>query len=186
VPGLAVAIAGFLVNRRAILSEQTDRKQEIDDAWAREWAAQRPVVYPLALPEWAYRSAGSRYAVAGNGRLLPLKNGGRGPALDVRGEVTASTPDGTEYSCEILASPIAADDLLDARIVPHPGIQHWENARGVIRYKDLAGGSYETRFRRSLGPGSELVLTVDEQTHVTLLESSAADSGAVKGGGELH
>ena len=58
--GLAVAIAGFLVNRRAILSEQTDRKQEIDDAWAREWAAQRPVVYPLALPEWAYRSAGSR------------------------------------------------------------------------------------------------------------------------------
>jgi hypothetical protein len=42
----------------------------LDDAWAREWAAQRLVVYPLALPEWTYSSG--RYE-RGNARLLPLK-----------------------------------------------------------------------------------------------------------------
>jgi Bacteriophage holin family, superfamily II-like len=75
--GLLVAVAGFIVNWRAIRREQSDRRQEIEDAWAREWASQRPVVYPLALPQWTDRSPASR------ARLLPLKNGGRGPALKV-------------------------------------------------------------------------------------------------------
>ena len=80
-------------------------------------------------------------------------------------------PDGTPYTCEILAGPIAAVDLLDARIVPHPGIGHWANARGVVRYRDLVGGSYETRFESKPGPGDEIAMTVYEQTHTTAAES---------------
>jgi len=171
--GLIVAVLGFLVNSLAIRREQGDRKRQFDDEWAREWASQRPVVYPLALFEWTHRSG--RYELPGNARLLPLKNGGRGVALEVKGEMTATTPDGTSYSRELLAGPIAAGDLLDARIAPNPGIEHWQHATGVIRYRDLAGGAYETRFESSLGAGGELVLTVHEQTHLTDADAPTAD-----------
>lgn len=160
---LLVAIGGAVVNARAIRREETDRKEQIDAEWAREWAAQRPLVYPLALAEWAYASEGTRYR-GGNARVLPLKNGGRGPALSVRGTVTATSPQGASYEREILAGTIAAGDLLDARIAPHPGVQHWNGAAGTLCYRDLAGTEYETRFECSHGPGNELVVTAHEQT----------------------
>jgi hypothetical protein len=140
------------------------------DEWAREWARQRPVVYPLALRAWAYREAGGPYEVIGSARVLPLKNGGRGPALNVTGEVSATSPDGTQYECQILGGTIAAGDLFDARIVPHPGIQHWGTATGVIRYSDLVGGLYEARFEFSLTDGNELALLVHEARHSTAVE----------------
>jgi hypothetical protein len=151
---LAVALGGYRATKRAI-----------SDEWAREWAAQRPVVYPLVLRAWAYREGGGPYEVSGNARVLPLKNGGRGPALNVNGEVTAATPDGTRYERKLIAGTIAAGDLFDARVVPHPGIENWGTAEGVIRYGDLAGGLYEVRFECSLGPGSELVMIVHDPTH---------------------
>jgi hypothetical protein len=151
---LGVALGGYRANRRAI-----------SDEWAREWAAQRPVVYPLALRAWANREVGGPYEVSGNGRVLPLKNGGRGPALNVSGEVTATTASGTRYERQIIAGTIAAGDLFDARIVPHPGIEHWGTAKGAIRYGDLAGGFYESRFECSHAPGGELVMVVHDPTH---------------------
>ena len=57
--------------------------------------------------------------------------------------------------------------MLDARIVPHPGIEHWEKAKGIIRYSDLAGIAYETQFECSHGPGNELVMTVHEPTQLS-------------------
>src|SRR5229473_7998313 len=105
--GLGVATIGYISNARAIHREQIDRKEQIDGEWAREWAAQRPLVYPVALPEWVYASAGARYR-DGNSRVLPLKNGGRGPALNVHGVIVATKSGGAGYEREVLAGTIAA------------------------------------------------------------------------------
>lgn len=157
---LLVAFGGFMLNRRAI-----------GDEWAREWAAQRPVVYPLALHEWTHALGEGRYR-GGNARLLPLKNGGRGPALDVQGEIQCvSEPDKTPYTRQILAAPIAAGDLFDAELTPHPGVVHWLGAEGVIRYRDLAGGSYETRFSCAAGPNGEITLRVSDPVSVSVTDS---------------
>jgi hypothetical protein len=163
---LVVSIRGNRVNARAIEREQSDRKQQIDDEWAREWAAQRPLVYPVVLREWAYAGEGTNYRL-GNKRVLPLKNGGRGPALNVRGVVTALSPESTTYECELLAGTIAAGDFLDARLVPHPGVINWLGASGTLRYSDLVGGEYETRFDFAQNPHGEIAVTVHEQSTVS-------------------
>jgi hypothetical protein len=158
---LLVAVLGFIVNARAIRREQADRTAQIEAEWAREWAAQRPVVYPVGLPEWAYASEGSPYR-GGNAMLLPIKNGGRGPALNVHGEISVAPPESQPYERTVLAGTIAAGDLLDARVVPYPGVHHWLHADGVLRYSDLAGTDWETRFEMTAGPDNSIVVTSEE------------------------
>jgi hypothetical protein len=48
---LVAAVTLWLVT--ATRGMVTAAKKGLDDDWAREWAAQRPVVYPLASTEWA-------------------------------------------------------------------------------------------------------------------------------------
>ena len=130
-------------------------KKQAGDAWAREWAAQRPEVYPLLVREWVHGL--ERY---GPVRLsvLPLKNGGRGPAIDVEGEITAVSADGTQYERKIIAGTIAPGDVLDARVAPAP-VEKWQTVSGVLRYRDLADGLYESRFEFSAAEGGELAVT---------------------------
>jgi hypothetical protein len=143
-------------------------KTQLDDAWAREWAAQRPEVYPLLERDWVYGANVGPYA-SGNSRVLPLKNGGKGPALNVRGEVIAVSL-GNTYTREIIAGTIASGDLFDARIVPHPGVRDWQEAKGVLRYTDLAGGFYTGHFEFTQAEGNELVAVVHETEHQTPAE----------------
>jgi hypothetical protein len=164
--GLAVAVLGYRANAEAIRREQADRKQQIEDEWTREWAAQRPLVYPLALRDWAYASEGTRYRL-GNSGVLPLKNAGRGPALNVHGRVTTRAPDGTTYACDLAPASIAAGELLDGRLIPQPGIKHWLGASGLIEYADLAGTQYETRFDFPEGPHGEITVDVHPQVVVS-------------------
>jgi hypothetical protein len=157
-----IGLAGFLVNWRQIRAERADRKEQSEAEWAREWAAQRPLVYPLPLREWVMATDGPPY-FGSNAMSIPLKNGGRGPALDVHVAVEArSQPDGAWYQRETLRATIAAGDLFNARISPNPGIQHWIGSKGVVRYRDLAGGWYETPFEGVPGPGGEIDLRVGE------------------------
>lgn len=136
-------------------------RKEVRDAWSREWAAQRPEVYPLSEREWVYGTG--RYA-QGRARLLPLKNGGRGPALNVRGEITAVSAQGATYEREIIAGTIAPGDLLDARLAPG-GVEDWSSVQGVIRYHDLSGRVYEGRFEFShAGNSNELAVTAHPTT----------------------
>lgn len=154
--GLAVAILGYRSNRKAI-----------DDAWTREWAAQRAVVYPVLLDEWLSGN-GAAYHHRGHTRLLPLKNGGRGPALNVRGVLTV-TSDDNDHEHQILPSTIAAGDLLNARLEPPCDTPAaWSSARGAITYRDLAGGTYEQLFDVTRSPRGELELNVHESTHSPL------------------
>jgi hypothetical protein len=167
---LAAAVATFLVAlvtlwlvivTRGMVSAS---KKGLEDDWSREWAAQRPVVYPLASAEWA-RGEIPRKTV------LPLKNGGRGPALNVTGTITAESGQ-KQYERAIIGGTIAAGDIFEARI-EEPGIEDWATARGVLRYSDLATGEYEGGFSYSRGPGNELVLTVDDPGHTTPAERLA-------------
>ena len=143
-------------------------KKGLDDEWSREWAAQRPVVYPLSSEEWAHGLRPRKL-------ILPLKNGGRGPALNVEG-VIAAVSNGKSYERAIVAGTIAAGDLFEARI-ERPGIHDWSGATGVISYSDLAGGHYEGRFECSLGPGKELVVTVHDPAHVVVVTSPGSLDG---------
>jgi hypothetical protein len=136
-------------------------KKQVDGEWAREWAAQRPEVYPLMTHEWV-RGTGLYDRRRRN--LLPLKNGGRGPALNVHGEITAVSSDGREYKRKILAGTIAPGDVLDGRTAPDE-VEVWRTVRGVLRYRDLVEGAYETHFEFSEAEGGELFLEVQPTVH---------------------
>jgi hypothetical protein len=153
VVGLLGAIMGYRSNRRAI-----------DDAWAREWAAQRPAIYPVLLDDWL-SGRGGAYQGSSNNRLFPLKNGGEGLAINVTGALTVTAGASTRKH-QILGSTIAAGDLLNARLVPPAGMPaDWASAHGAVVYRDLAGVTYEQPFTLTREPGGELELTLDEPTH---------------------
>jgi hypothetical protein len=80
--GLVISVLSYFSSRGAISREQTDREKAIDDAWSFEWASQRPVVYPVLS------------GVVSGSTALPLKNGGRGPALNVVAELEYRNQDG--------------------------------------------------------------------------------------------
>jgi hypothetical protein len=62
--------------------------------------------------------------------MLPLKNGGRGPALNVRLRLSSAA---SNYSCDVGVGTIGVDDLLDAQLTP-PGIDDWSGATGTLTY----------------------------------------------------
>jgi hypothetical protein len=140
--GIAIALAGYLTNRTAL-----------NDAWAREWTAQRPLVVPR-VP-----------ANPGGSEMLTFKNVGSGPALKVEGEVVIRAKNGgasTPWS-DISAGTIAVDDeetaVFRPRIAPT-----WALLSGTIHYADLAGGAYITRFNFSASRGGGgLQVTVHPQ-----------------------
>ena len=152
---VALVTLGLVIVTRGMVSAA---KKGLEDDWSREWAAQRPVVYPLASAEWTKGEIPRK-------TLLPLKNGGRGPALNVTGTILAESGD-KQYERAIIGGTIAAGEILDARI-EEPGIEDWSTARGILHYSDLATGDYEGRFSCSRGPGSELVLAVDDPGHTS-------------------
>jgi hypothetical protein len=160
--GLAVATLGYRSNRKAI-----------DDAWTREWAAQRAVVYPVLLDDWLSGN-GPAYHHDGRMRLLPLKNGGRGPALNVRGVLTVTSANNDQVH-DLLASTIAAGDLLSARLVPPcEAPAAWSSAHGLITYQDLAGGAWEQCFDFKKSPQGGLELSLREPTHTPLAAGASA------------
>lgn len=172
--GLAIAILGYRSNREAI-----------GDAWAREWAAQRPVVYPLVVDrveDWDTLVEVTPITGEGLLHLLPVKNGGRGPALNVRGTLTAPPGDGEEEH-QLLGTTIAAGDLLNMRIVPplsSPLDESAADIHGTITYRDLAGSTWEQHFtfrRNGAGAGMDLELAEPIQ-HLGEAGAAAAPSDA--------
>jgi hypothetical protein len=153
---VVIALAGFLVNFLSIRGETKDRREALGDAWAREWAAQRPFVYPL-LPK---EGAGVRQS------YLKLKNGGRGPALNVVCELTfrQDAPDqpwGGFSTGALAAGDEEAFAIGGPRLAPP-----WARLSGVVRYMDLVNGAYVTRFEFRTGDdGGVLELVLHPQEH---------------------
>jgi hypothetical protein len=157
--GVIVAVAGFASNSLSIRREERDRKQQIREEKERQWSAQRPVVYPLADPRWTEGTGPYEYD---RSRRIPLKNGGRGPALNVEGEVHGLAPGEIPYECRIVAGTIGVGEQLDGRIVPPPGVQYWDGAAGTLHYVDLRGVSYASRFRCAYQQGELFVYSEHE------------------------
>ena len=156
----------------AFLAYQASRKA-LEDSWTREWAAQRPVVYPVLLEEWLSGTSGM-YRSGAHRRLLPLKNGGRGPALNIRGALMVTSEDG-EREHAILAGTIAAGDLLIARLVPPCAApSDWMRASGAITYRDLAGGTWEQPFEIGKSSEGELELSLPEPKQTPLATGTPA------------
>jgi hypothetical protein len=158
IAGFVIAVATYLTNRRAIRREEADRKKAIEDAWAFEWAAQRPVLYPVL----------SRIAAVSQ---LPVKNGGRGPALNVVAELEQHNEDGGIIYWEVSVGNVAAGDVEVAGFGAGGGfVPTWSRISGVLSCTDLAGGEYRQSFRFSKGARGELQLAVEEQEHLTAAE----------------
>jgi hypothetical protein len=142
----------------AIRQEQTDRKEQIGYFWASEWARQQPVVYPVLTPAWLNPTGTNPVDV-----YLPLKNGGRGPALNVSGVITETGYDEPPHT-RIAAVTIAAGDMVNARLLA-PGVRYWSGAEGKLEYTDLVGGSYETPFTINKDPSGEWEVRVGGTIH---------------------
>jgi hypothetical protein len=154
---VVIAVATFFTNRQAMRREQADRKKAIDDAWAFEWAAQRPVVYPVL----------SRVGEFGE---LPVKNGGRGPALNVVAEIECPESDGEISSWRAAIGTVAVGDIETKQFYWVDKNPKWDGVSGVLHYSDLAGGEYAHPFHFSHGQAGRLELTVGEQQHRTPAE----------------
>lgn len=128
-----------------LIKEAADRQEQLAALWASDWAAQRPVVYPFLTANWP--DAGHQY--------LPLKNGGRGPALNMRGILHERRADGTTQGAEINAGTIAAGDTAKPNVPNPPGIREWAHVEGRIQYGDLADGHHETHFSFDRTPPRE-------------------------------
>jgi hypothetical protein len=170
--GGTVLLAGVTLALVIVTKGMVDAaKKGLDDEWSREWARQRPVVYPQPSLEWVRGEIPRK-------NFLPLKNGGRGPALNVHGRITEWS-EGEATARPFVAGTIAAGDVLEARIAT--SVNEWSKSTGLIVYSDLVGGNYEALVEFSLGPGNELAVMLHEARHVTpaqLRESSARPSNA--------
>jgi hypothetical protein len=144
IAGIVIAVATFANNHMAIRREQADRRKAIEDAWAFEWAAQRPVIYPV-LSEIS--------AVA----RLPVKNGGRGPGLNVTAELHQRLPDsGDAMQWDVSLGKVAVGDIERAGFGVPGVFPYWEHVFGVLRYRDLAGVHYSHPFQFSRNADGEL------------------------------
>jgi len=168
---ILLAIATFVVARRArdeaaaVRDEAEQVREQI--TLQRDEAAERlrPCVYPVTPPEWAY----ARGEFEGQrDRLLLVKNGGKGIALEAGGHISWRDEHGNAIRTELVAGPIGPSDELVARLVPHPGVLRWTDATGTLIFKDASGLEYQTRFGFEVAPGNEI------RVRITALDTTEA------------
>ena len=124
-------------------------------------ASALPNVYPVARHDWAWKMDNSRYEGSNRTYLLPVKNGGPGLALNVTGQVCAREYEGMgAYQRSIIAGSIASGDEYDTRL-SEGGVEQWiAGSFGYLRYDDVTGVSWETRFI-CRGRGTSVYFDVD-------------------------
>ena len=121
----------------------------------------RPVVYPNCTHE--FTSGTSPPYDVYRLHLLPLKNGGPGIALNVRG--VCFVPGSPEIRIEIAGGTIAAGDTLDARLET-PLSSGWNGVKGMVRYEDIEGQLWGTQFTFGRG-GGQLTCSHDPPERLT-------------------
>jgi hypothetical protein len=140
-----LAIATFRLARRAGQETEAVRK-ESDRLGEQARAALRAQVYPESSAEWAQ---GSGEWAGETSRKLPLRNGGPGLALNVTGSITI---EGIDSTTPLYAGSIAPGGTLNAR-PPAPLAAGWGKVSGELRYNDLNGDEWVTRFRMRMSEG---------------------------------
>jgi hypothetical protein len=147
------------------LARRTNKAAEAAQAEAAQVAAQgaaalRAYVYPESSAEWAWSITGYTSEIGGGlgQRVLPLRNGGPGIALNVDGHVRRGT-EGERI--ELYAGSIAPGHLIDARPATQieGGWGSWAGTwRGELRYGDLNNDRWITYFTIMIGSGNQIVV----------------------------
>ena len=144
-----VAVGTFaLALATVVLAGQT--RSETKKVAEQAIANLRAFVYPEGSAEWA--QARGEWAGVGNQWALPLRNGGPGLALNVSG--TARWP-ATKTETTLMAGSIAPGARFNARPAA-PVTGGWADSVGELRYSDLNGDKWVTRFKLKLGDGNQL------------------------------
>jgi hypothetical protein len=127
-------------------------------------ADRMPVVVPSPTPHWT-RQLGE-YSDNEWIYVLPVKNVGRGVALNVLGQLDFGTADPAPGDNRVVqTAPIAlgAGDREDLTIAWFRGAnRRWGNMTGELIYEDASGGTWCTRFHGGLTGRRQLItLTVE-------------------------
>lgn len=129
----ALAYVTWRLGQSATLDAAASRRLA-ELAEADQDAAYVPYVYPLLTDEWLESEN-----VAGN--EIPIRNGGRGVALNVEGQIywmaiSENTP--------LVGTTIASGDRVSIRTVK--SVEAWDDAHGYLAYSDVLGRRWQTRF----------------------------------------
>jgi hypothetical protein len=154
----ALALATYTLAKRAADEAQAvrDEAKIVGDqvTLQREQmeVAQRPHVFPAPPGDWAVREG----VYGGSGSdVLPVKNGGPGAALNVKGQLTWGPPSG--MTVQIVPTSLGPGDFQDLRLHWEYPQRDWESVRGWLDYEDVAGGRWRTNFRIYLEGGRRYV-----------------------------
>jgi hypothetical protein len=156
---IGLAIATYAVARSARAEAQavsTEATQLTEQAQA----SLRAYVYPESTAEWAW---GAReWAEGFRDRVLPLRNGGPGVALNVGGHVDRGT-EGERI--ELYAGSIAPGHTINARPARQieGGWGSWDGTwHGELRFGDLNDDHWITHFTITVGAGGGQIVVQHE------------------------
>jgi hypothetical protein len=163
-----LAFATFRLARRAheeakaVAEESRQVGEQIELQREQLRRGSQAYVYPWVPTDWAI---GSDYW-ADHPRLeaLPLRNGGRGLARNVKGKASA-LGEGVFIRAEIYAGTIAAGEQVTGRLSREMRTG-WSSASGEISFVDEQDTEWVTRFRFSTGEGNQLVCEHDPPERV--------------------
>jgi hypothetical protein len=155
----ALAVATFVLAKRA-REEAAAVRAETEQISAQVAAALRAYVYPETTAEWVWGAAQPF-----GRRVLPLRNGGPGLALNVEGHMRRGT-EGEHIA--LYAGSIAPGRALDARpaVQIEGGISGVVTWHGELRYGDLNGDQWTTRFTIGQGEGNQIVVEHESPARV--------------------
>lgn len=149
-----LAFATFVLARSA-RDEASAVRDEARRVALQAEAALRAYVYPEAIADWAQ----DRDIWAGRRNdSLPLRNGGPGLALNVKGKV--GWPGREGQGRDLYGGSIASGQSAVGRLA-FPADAGWNGAVGHLRYSDLNGDDWETHFTITHGEGGQDVVDHD-------------------------
>jgi hypothetical protein len=114
-------------------------------------AAQRPFVLPITAGwgpwmAWPGERQVPRHMGEGVEPWMMLNNAGAGPAINIRGGLYWRGGIGGGW--QVIPTSIGAGEHIPTNLEAHPGYEvKWPEAVGYLRYSDLAGTEWQTRFR---------------------------------------
>jgi hypothetical protein len=127
-------------NSGAVREQVELQRQQIE-------AGQKPLVVPAPPPGWI--DGTEMYGTRQWTEVLPVKNIGLGPAVNVGGKidfgVVASDEDGG--SIRLIPTSLAASESAHLRLDwQGPASADWSSVKGKLDYEDAAGARWETFF----------------------------------------
>jgi hypothetical protein len=108
-------------------------------------ASQTPYVFPAPTADWT--DGLGVYSGGRWGKVLPIRNGGTGLALNVRGRLRWGPPSGTQVP--FVRMNLGPGDYQEIQINWGEGGafgNEWDNMRGVLHYEDVLGRAWRTEF----------------------------------------